>query len=482
MRPVMLVAAATVLAATAALVPPPQGAAAVDASTTAAFALSPAHRAAPVPVIGATASSAHVVAAAPTGPATAELDLRTQEQYWFWAYGVQITGKGFAAGERVTISDVDPKGRRTAWAPITADGNGTLTTRQRWYDVDPENTRPVIGVHQILLTGSAGANAAATLAITANADEKLPVKVSTKSVSQDAFMTSPVTITARGLRPGQRVLMNIGLPDSSTIGIGDADTLRASSTGSFRYVFRASTANQPTGTWSVYVQGQASDTYGVTNFAVSPGHRRVANKTLSMAPSIAASRFADTKGGLPFSAGHFKAFDAFETTLRTPRGAAVPLGILRTNGNGVVADRIRGFDGAPSGRYQVTIRSITSGDYAVRSFEVLGGSPIATPTVTATPARVTSAALAQTGTTLRGTGYPPQTTVFLAIRDADRQRMPLLTGTDLTVQTDDSGAFSTDVVSLRPVHVGTWNITASVGDPMAPGSFIARSTLTVTAR
>ena len=236
-----------------------------------------------------------------------------------------------------------------------------MKKRVRYLDLEPDNVRPPLGLAQITVTTDSGKAGSALLRIPPNPGDPLEVRTDPPSITQDAFLDQPVTVTASGLEPLEKVYFNLGLPDTTYGAIGLTEGLHADESGTFTYELQAVSVNSQVGTWVVSIQS-GSGFEGSTTFAVEEGAPRTASKTVSFASAtIDQSSFA-TSPGMQFALEGFTPFDAYEVTLTTPNGAGIALGVGRTDGEGKAEDGIIAPAGVPAGQYTLTARSIITGD------------------------------------------------------------------------------------------------------------------------
>ena len=412
-------------------------------------------------------ADARVTAPAPAGTTTVpvSLDQASIEQYWLWASGVEVTAHGLTPGSTARVSITFPSGTRKQWAPVTVDGDGTLVTRVRTLDVDPENTTPEAGVAQIGVETSAGESGAALLTVTTAPGSALVVRTDPASITQDAFLDTPVTVHASGLPPLTRVLFNLGMPDTSMFEVGPNEGLHSDEKGEFSYELIVPSVNAQVGTWLVSIQSGDQDSSGSTTFAVTPGAPRVADKTVTTAvPSIAAAAVA-ADPGLGYSVAGFLPFDTYEATLTTSRGVIVPLGISRTNGEGVGTNAILAPKGLPEGVYGLEARSTTTGHYATTTFRVTDSPGLPASTFSLSTTTIAAADLGDPakGVVLVGADAAPGVELRVSLRDAGWNRMPLTVGADAYATVDEDGRVSLPLVTLETIAPGSYTVWAFGG-------------------
>lgn len=402
-----------------------------------------------------------VIAAAPEAdtrvPVT--LDVSSIEQYWLWAGGVSVTAHGLTPGAEVEIGIVFASGTTFHWAPVTADADGNVVTQVRTLDVDPENTRPEAGLAQITVTSSAGEAGSALLRVTATTDA-LTVSTDPVTISQDAFLDAPVTIHAGGFTPMTKVFFNLGMPDTTMVGVGENEGLHSDENGDFSYSLQMNSVNAQVGTWLVSLISADEGQSGSATFQVTAGAERVADKKVTPASSeISVADFV-AEPGMRFTLDGFLAFDTYELLLTTSRGYTASLGISRTNGEGHHSNAITSPEGIPEGVYTVTARSTTTGDYASGTFRVTGNPTAPASEISLSTGTVSADALADpsAGVVVRGRDITPDTSFRVSLRNAAWERQPLLVGADAYVNVGADGVLSLPLVTLQTLAAGTYTV------------------------
>ncbi|WAC70614.1 hypothetical protein [Microbacterium sp. SL75] len=408
---------------------------------------------------------ARVIAAAPDGVSDipVSLDQDETEQYWLWAYGVEVTAHGLTPGSTVRVGITFASGDAKHWAPLTADAEGTIVTRVRTLDVDPENTHPEAGLAQITVASSTGEAGSALLRVTANAHPSLSVSSDPSTISQDAFLDSPVVIHASGFPPMTKVFFNLGMPDTSMIAVGEDEGLHSDENGEFSYELQMASVNAQVGTWLLSFQSFDGALAGGGSFTVTAGAERVRDKTLT--PAVGEISVADfsVDPGLRFAVDGFLPFDTYELTLTTSRGYNARMGVSRTNGEGHQDNAITSPKSVPEGEYTLTARSTTTGDYAVGRFRVTGSPTLPGSDIALAPATVAADALAAEGVVVSGSRIAPGTSFRVSLRDAGWNRQPLTAGADAYATVGDDGRLSLRLVTLEVIAPGGYTVWVEAG-------------------
>lgn len=392
------------------------------------------------------------------------LDVTTIEQYWLWASGVEVTAHGLTPNASVEIGIVFASGDTKRWAPVTADADGTVVARVRTLDVDPENTRPDVGLAQITVTSSAGEAGSALLTVTATG-QQISVSTDPTTITQDAFLDAPITVHANGFPPLTKVFFNLGLPDTTMFAVGEYEGLHSDENGEFTYELQMNSVNSQVGTWLLSFQSENSDRMGSGTFQVTAGAERIADKTVTPAtPEITAAAFS-TDPGMRFSLEGFLPFDTYEMILTTSRGYASSLGISRTNGEGRHSNAITSPKQIPEGLYTITARSTTTGDYAVGTFTVTGNPALPASEITLSTNAITAGGLSDPagGVTVQGRDITPGTSFRISLRNAAFERQPLLVGADAYATAGDDGLLAVPLVTLEPLPAGTYTVWVDAG-------------------
>ncbi|WP_162722438.1 hypothetical protein [Microbacterium sp. PM5] len=424
-----------------------------------------------------------VVAAAPHDvvPIQVSLDQTSIEQYWMWASGVEVTAHGMTPGATATISITFASGLQKHWAPITADADGSIVTRVRTLDVDPENTQPEPGVARITVDTSTGEAGSALLDITVPDGERLKVWSDPASITQDEFLDKTVVVHASGFAPMTHVFFNLGMPDTTMVAIGENEGLHSDENGDFSYEMQMVSVNALVGEWLISLQSADGTQQGSGTFMVTPGAPRTQNKTLTpSAPQISAAAFA-TAPGMAFDVTGFIPFDTYELTLVTSRGIRIPLGISRTNGEGRHHNSVKAPDGAAEGVYTLEARSTITGDYALGTFTVTGNPDSPASSFALTPSTVAARVLSDPagGIVVTGAAIPSGTSLRVSLRDAQWKRMPLTVGADAYADAGEDGTIRMPLVTLDPIAAGSYTVWITAGS--APFGYSIQLPLMVTA-
>ncbi|MDQ1076691.1 MULTISPECIES: hypothetical protein [Microbacterium] len=390
------------------------------------------------------------------------LDVTSIEQYWLWASGVEVTAHGLTPGADVEIGIVFSSGVTKHWAPVRADENGTLVTRVRTLDVDPENTRPEAGLAQITVRSSAGEAGSALLDVTATTDV-ITVSSDPATISQDEFLDKPVTIHASGFAPMTKMFFNLGMPDTTMFAVGENEGLHSDENGDFSYQLQMNSVNSQVGTW--LMSFVSDDRSGSATFQVTAGAARTPDKKVTPARSeISVADFV-AEPGMRFALEGFLPFDTYELLLTTSRGYTASLGISRTNGEGRHSNAITSPKGIPEGEYTVTARSTTTGDYAIGTFRVTGNPDAPASEVSLSAGSVTAGSLADStkGVFLSGRDVTPGTSFRVSLRNGAWERQPLLVGADAYATVGDDGRLALQLVTLQRLAPGTYTVWAEGG-------------------
>lgn len=419
-------------------------------------------------------------AARDVSPIQVSLDVASIEQYWMWAWGVEVTAHAMTPGATATISITFASGLQKHWAPVTADADGSIVTRVRTLDIDPENTQPEPGVARITVETSTGEAGSALLDITVPEGQRLNVWSSPASISQDEFLDKTVVVHASGFAPMTHVFFNLGMPDTTMVAMGENEGLHSDENGDFSYEMQMISVNALVGEWTLSFQSADGTRQGVGTFMVTPGAPRAQNKTLTPAAGeISADAFA-TAPGMVFDVAGFIPFDTYELTLVTSRGIRLPLGISRTNGEGRHHNSIKAPDGVAEGLYTLEARSTITGDYAIGTFTVTGNPDSPVSSFALSPSTVAATVLSDPagGVVLTGAGIPSGTSLRVSLRDAQWKRMPLTAGADAYVDAGEDGTIRLPLVTLDPIAAGSYTVWIAAG--AAPFGYSVQLPLMVT--
>lgn len=408
------------------------------------------------PTVGsADGTPATVVYSAPAAEGVVvTLDVTSKEQYWYWAEGVVVTAVGLTPGADVTITDTSPSGAVFTFDPATADAEGAVTARLKGLTFDEE-----LGAHQILVTDSSGRSGAAVLNVVASANKTLTVTLDDTSLTQDEFLDQPIAIRVTGLKPRERLYINLGSPDDTGQELSRGQFLFANAYGVYTYQVQARTVSTSVGEWTVSVIS-GSNQNGSADFDVTPGAERAVVGTVQLADSEVTLTELGTTPGIGFTLDGLGAFTAFDLDLTTPRGLTLPLGSGRVNGVGRYTDSLYGPTSSPTGTYTLRATSVTTGNYAQAQLVVTteSGTTDPAPTFVSLTPTITASDLndAEVGLTVRGEHLLPNTYYLIVFRTSLDALVPLRAGQVMSVRSDAAGNLTVTLSTRALLTPGTY--------------------------
>lgn len=408
------------------------------------------------PTVGsADGTPATVIYSAPAAEGVVvTLDVTTKEQYWYWAEGVVVTAVGLTPGADVTITDTSPSGAVFTFDPAVADAEGKVTARLKGLTFDEE-----LGTHQILVTDESGRAGAVVFDVVAGANKTLTVTLDDTSLTQDEFLDQPITIRVTGLKPRERLYINLHSPDDTGQELSYGQFFFADAYGTFTYQLQARTVGTPVGEWTVSVTSGSNQT-GSADFDITPGAERAVVGTLQLADTEVTLTEFGTVPGIGFSLDGLGAFTAFDLDLTTPLGRTFPLGSGRVNGVGRYTDSIYGPTTAPTGTYTLRATSVTTGSYAEAQLVVtrVDGTTDPAPTLVSATPTITASDLndAGVGLTVRGEHLQPSTYYVIVFRTSLDALVPLRAGQVMSARSDAGGNLTVTLSTRALLTPGTY--------------------------
>jgi len=129
-------------------------------------------------------------------------------EYWYWAYGIQVTGSGFAANSAIKFTATDPQGGLRSLSSVT-DASGNITFQFNGWT----NTSP-LGNYTLKVEDASGKTASGNYIVV-----KDPKQVITGVASPVEFKMSDFAlgskVTVKNMTPYGQVKINVGDPASN---------------------------------------------------------------------------------------------------------------------------------------------------------------------------------------------------------------------------------------------------------------------------
>lgn len=167
----------------------------------------------------------------PNNPAAAGSIL----EYWYWAYGIQVTGSGFAANSTIKFTSVDPQGALKSLSSKT-DATGNITFQFNGWT----NTSP-LGNYTLNVVDSAGGTASGNYTVI-----KDPKNVITGAATPAEFKMSNfaggTVVKVKNLVPYGQVKINVGDPAAGAWELNKYEEMYADDKGELDVTFNSSSA------------------------------------------------------------------------------------------------------------------------------------------------------------------------------------------------------------------------------------------------
>ncbi len=167
----------------------------------------------------------------PSNPAPANSIL----EYWYWAYGIKVTGSGFAANSTIKFTSVDPQGALRSLSSTT-DATGNITFQfNGWTNVSP------LGAYTLNAVDASGGTASGNYTVI-----KDPKSVITGTATPTEFKMSDfisgTQIKIKNLVPYGQVKINVGDPASGGWELNKSEEMYADDKGELDIDFNLNSA------------------------------------------------------------------------------------------------------------------------------------------------------------------------------------------------------------------------------------------------
>ena len=167
----------------------------------------------------------------PNNPAAAGSIL----EYWYWAYGIKVTGSGFAANSTIKFTSVDPQGALRSLSSTT-DATGNITFQFNGWT----NTSP-LGNYTLNVVDGAGGTASGNYTVI-----KDPKNVITGTAAPTEFKMSDFIsgthVKIKNLVPYGQVKINVGDPASGAWELNKNEEMYADDKGELEIDFNLNSA------------------------------------------------------------------------------------------------------------------------------------------------------------------------------------------------------------------------------------------------
>lgn len=153
-------------------------------------------------------------------------------EYWYWAYGVKVTGSGFAANSTIKLTSVDPQGGLRSLSSTT-DATGNMTFQfNGWTNVSP------LGYYTLNAVDGSGGTASGNYTVI-----KDPKNVITGTASPAEFKMLDFDygsrIAVKNLTPYGQVKINVANPASGAWELNKDEEMYADENGELTIEFNS---------------------------------------------------------------------------------------------------------------------------------------------------------------------------------------------------------------------------------------------------
>ena len=153
-------------------------------------------------------------------------------EYWYWAYGIQVTGSGFAANSAVKFTSTDPQGGLRSLSSTT-DASGNITFQFNGWT----NTSP-LGNYTLKVEDASGKTASGSYNVI-----KDPMQVITGTAAPAEFKMSDFTLGSvvkiKNMTPNGQVKINVGDPASNGWELNKDEEMFADENGELTVAFNS---------------------------------------------------------------------------------------------------------------------------------------------------------------------------------------------------------------------------------------------------
>lgn len=202
-------------------------------------------------------------------------------EYWYWAYGIKVTGSGFAANSTIKFTSIDPQGGLRSLSSTT-DANGDITFQFNGWT----NTSP-LGYYTLNVEDGSGSAAAGNYTVI-----KDPKEVITGTATPTEFkigdFASGTSVNIKNLVPYGQVKINVQDPASNGWELNKYDEMYADENGELEIEFNQNSEiysaagtvliNPVEGNWSLsYNDWSGGDLKGSTKIRVLPNNPSISS-------------------------------------------------------------------------------------------------------------------------------------------------------------------------------------------------------------
>ncbi|MFI8526211.1 choice-of-anchor G family protein [Promicromonospora sukumoe] len=375
-----------------------------------------------------------------------------------------VTGEGYTPDSTVTVQLTDADGNPVGEPVVVdTDENGDFTT-----DLTvPDDAEP--GDYTVVATDdTTGTSAEETLTVVAAPIEPTLTVDPTEVVPGDS-----TTVTGEGYTPDSTV--TVQLTDADGNPVGEPVVVDTDENGDFTADLTVPEDAEP-GDYTVVATDDttgtsAEETLTVVAAPITP--------ELTLAPTEVAPGGSTAVSGTGFTPDS-------TVTVQLTDADGDPVGepvTVDTDENGAFSTLLAVPEDAEPGDYTVAATDDTTGTSVEAALAVSDEAPTVNPAVTVDPSEVEPGGTV----TVSGAGYTPDSTATVQLTDADGNPV----GEPVTVQTDENGALTTDLVVPEDAEPGDYTVVVTdvtsgeaaeaplVVAPVDPGEQCTDPTLTV---
>ena len=156
-------------------------------------------------------------------------------EYWYWAYGINVTGSGFAANSTIKFTSVDPQGGLRSLSSTT-DASGNITFQFNGWT----NTSP-LGNYTLNVVDASGGTASGNYTVIKD-PKSVITGIATPTEFKMSDFVSGTTVKIKNLVPYGQVKINIGDPASGGWELNKYDEMYADENGELDVDFNLNSA------------------------------------------------------------------------------------------------------------------------------------------------------------------------------------------------------------------------------------------------
>jgi len=153
-------------------------------------------------------------------------------EYWYWAYGIEVTGSGFSANSNIKFTSVDPQGGLRSLSSVT-DANGDVTFQFNGWT----NTSP-LGYYTLNVTDTSGKTASGNYTVIKDPKDVITATADPAEFKLGDFATG-TTLKVKNLVPYGQVKINVEDPASNGWELNQDEEMYADQNGELEINFNS---------------------------------------------------------------------------------------------------------------------------------------------------------------------------------------------------------------------------------------------------